>query len=331
MLDVFKTDAFGTVSLTDAFIKAPYKPGRIGALGMFRESGIRTTTAVIEWKDGHLSLIQTTPRGGPGSTTSNKKRTAVAVVVPHLERERTILADELQNVRAFGSEDATPAYQAIVSEKLEELRADIEVTKEHMRAHAIQGIVKDADGSTLLNLFTTFDVSQSTGYVTPNPTTDEYGALRGEVVTMQRTVEGVLGAVPVSGYRAFCGKTFFDAMRADVSIAKTLRYADPASLLSQDGRSFSFGGVTWEEYIGATGGTPFFADSEAYLVPNADIFRTYNAPADFIEAVNTIGLPVYAKMIDDAELNRWTKIHTQANPLVLCLRPDAVVKVGLSS
>jgi len=331
MLDVFKQDAFGTVSLTDAFIKAPYKPGRIGAMGLFRESGIRTTTAVIEWKDGHLSLIQTSPRGGPGSTTSNKKRTAVAVVVPHLERERTILADELQNVRAFGSEDATPAYQAIVAEKLAELRADHEVTLEHMRASAIQGIVKDADGSTLLNCFTTFAVSQSTGYVTPNPTTDEYGALRGEIVTMQRTVEGVLGAVPVSGYRAFCGKVFFDTIRADVSISKTLRYADPASLLANDGRSFSFGGVTWEEYVGSTGGTPFFADSEAYLIPNADIFRTYYAPADFIEAVNTIGLPGYAKVVDDAELNRWTKIHTQSNPLVLCLRPDAVVKVGLSS
>jgi hypothetical protein len=51
------------------------------------------------------------------------------------------------------------------------------------------------------------------------------------------------------------------------------------------------------------------------------IFRTYFAPADFMEAVNTIGLPLYAKMVVDDELQRWVKLHTQSNPLAMCLRP----------
>ena len=61
------------------------------------------------------------------------------------------------------------------------------------------------------------------------------------------------------------------------------------------------------------------------------IFSTYFAPADFIETVNTVGLPVYAKQSVDEQLQRWAKIHTQSNPLALCTRPRAVVKLTLTT
>ena len=334
MLDIFKDDAFELTTLSDAFIKAPYKPGRIGALGLFRSRGVTQTSVVIEWKDGRLSLIQTSPRGGPGSNIGSEKRKAESFLVPHLERESTVLADEVQNVRAFGSENAVEGVQQLVNERLADLRAMHEVTLEHMRATAIQGLVLDADLSTLVNLFTKFNVSQSTGTITPHATSDEGDALRGEVVTIQRAIEDIMGAAPISGYRAFCGKNFFDELRADYGVVQTLRRADPQSLLQQqaNARSFSFAGVTWEEYRGKTGGTAFFADDEAYLYPEgSDIFATYFAPADFVETVNTMGLPGYAKIVADDQLNRWVKIHTQSNPLVICLRPDAVVKVTITT
>ena len=334
MLDIFKDDAFSLTTLSDAFIKAPYKPGRIGALGLFRSRGVATTSIVIEWKDGRLSLIQTSPRGGPGSNIGSEKRKAESFLVPHLEREATVLADEVQNVRAFGSENAAEGVQALVNERLADLRAMHEVTLEHMRATAIQGKVLDADLTELVNLFTKFGVSQSTGTLTPDATADQHGRLRGEVVVIQRAIEDIMGAGPISGYRAFCGKDFFDDLREDWGIVETLRRADPQSLLEQqaNARVFRFAGVTWEEYRGKTGGTPFFADDEAYLFPEgADIFSTYFAPADFAETVNTMGNPGYAKIVPDDELNRWVKIHTQSNPLVICLRPDAVVKVTLNT
>jgi hypothetical protein len=61
------------------------------------------------------------------------------------------------------------------------------------------------------------------------------------------------------------------------------------------------------------------------------IFRTYNAPADFLETVNTVGLPIYAKTSVDPEFQRWVKIHSQSNPLTLCLRPRAIVKLSLGT
>ena len=333
MLDVFKSDLFSFTSLTAAILKAPYKPARIGALGLFRERGIPTTSAAIEEKDGRMSLISPTPRGAPASTIGSQKRTARSFIVPHFERESTVMADEVQNVRAFGSENAADSVQAIVNERLADLRAMHEVTLEHMRAGAVKGIILDADGNTLFNLFTEFGVSQQTATLDTDPTTDQKGKLLTDVTAAQRLIEDELGAEPISGYRAFCGKTFFDGLRADASLVEVRKLGDRnAELLTNPTgiRSLNFGGVMWEEYRGKNGATPFIADAEAYLFPEgSSIFATYFAPADYVETVNTIGLPLYAKLASDEQLNRWVKVHTQSNPLALCLRPRAVVKLTL--
>lgn len=338
MLDVFRGDAFSVVSLTDAILKAPYKPGRIGALGLFRSRGITTTTVTVEEKAGRLELIQTTPRGGPGTSIGSQKRTARSFVVPHLEKDSKVMADEVQNVRAFGSETAMDSVQEIVNERLADLRAMHEVTLERHRASAIQGIVLDADGSPIYNLFTEFGVSQQTATLSPDANTDNGDFLRGEVVAAQRLIESELGAEPMGRYRAFCGAEFFDALRADLGVVETVRRANPQSLL-QAGliapgvRAFEFADVIWEEYRGSVGGQAFFADDEAYLLPDGvpSLFETYFAPADFIETVNTIGRPIYAKTSIDDDLQRWVRIHTQSNPLSLCLRPRAVVKLTITT
>jgi hypothetical protein len=46
-----------------------------------------------------------------------------------------------------------------------------------------------------------------------------------------------------------------------------------------------------------------------------------------METVNTIGLPIYAKQAPDPSgFNRFVQLHSQSNPLPLCLIPRAVVK-----
>jgi hypothetical protein len=82
--------------------------------------------------------------------------------VPHLEREAKIYADEVQGVRAFGSEDANLVVQTLVDDRLADLRAMHEVTLEYHRAGAVQGKILDADGSTIYNLFNEFGLAQQT-------------------------------------------------------------------------------------------------------------------------------------------------------------------------
>lgn len=329
MLDVFNSDAFSVVSMTDAILKAPFKPGRIGALGLFRDRGITTTTVVVEEKDGRLSLITTSPRGGPASTIGAEKRTARSFVVPHLERESKVMADEIQNVRAFGSENVQEAVQMLVNERQTDLRAMHEVTLEHLRVGAIKGSILDADGSTVLfNLFTEFGVTQQTLDIALATSTTK---VRNRAVAIQRLIEAELGAEPISGYRAFCGDDFFDALIQHATVVTSLQYQESAFLRTDLRAGFEFGGITWENYRGSVGGVTFIPTAVAYVVPmGTNVFSTYFAPADFIETVNTMGLPIYSKIAMDEQLNRWAKIHSQSNPLALCLRPRAVVKVTKS-
>jgi len=326
MANVFSSDAFSVVSLTDAILKAPYKPGRIGMMGLFRERGISTTTAIIEEKDGRLSLLQTSPRGAPPNALGPNSRRARALLVPHIQLESNILADEVQNIRAFGSENQVAGVQAVVNERLVEMRANVEVTLEYQRIGAIKGLILDADGSTLFDLFTEFGVSQQTyGF---DPAAD----VRAQAVDIARLIEDELGAEPVSGLRAFCGAHFFDRLIAAAPVVTSLQYQESAQLRGDLRAGFQYGGITWEEYRGSVGGVAFIPDGEAYVFPEAsNIFKTYFAPADFMETVNTPGLPIYAKQVADDELNRWVRLHVQSNPLSINVRPRTVVKVSIAS
>ena len=92
----------------------------------------------------------------------------------------------------------------------------------------------------------------------------------------------------------------------------------------------------FEEYRGqatdAEGTTHrFIASGEGHCFPvgTMNSFVTYFAPADFNETVNTLGLPLYAKQTA-RKFDRGIEIHTQSNPLPLCLRPAVLVKVTAS-
>lgn len=331
MLDVFKADGFSTASLTDTINKVDFQPGRIGKLGIFQERGILTTVVQVEEKAGQLALIQTTPRGAPAAALGAVKRKLRTFAANHLAEEATILADEVLNVRAYGSEIQLQTIQDLVTDRMTDLRARHEVTLEFHRIRAIQGEVLDADGSSLLDLFTAFDVIQQTSdFNLDSGSTD----VRQVCVDTLRKIEDELGGTPYTQARGLCSAGFFDALVGHELVKQAFLYQQ-GQVLGQDLRTagFTFGGIIWEEYRGSVSGQDFIDDDKAYVFPQgagaSSIFRTYFAPADFIDPSDGLpatGLPIYAKQAIDPEFQRWVKIHTQQNPLNLCLRPRAVIE-----
>jgi hypothetical protein len=86
--------------------------------------------------------------------------------------------------------------------------------------------------------------------------------------------------------------------------------------------------IVFEEYRGRVGTVDFTDASKAYFFPVGvpGLFRQYNAPADFVETANTIGLPRYAKQAVDQQFARWVMLHVQSNPLPICTRPRVLIK-----
>ena len=329
MLDIFNDDAFSLSSLTAAINDMPHKPGRLGELGLFEESGISTTTAIVESVDGELRLLPSSERGAPATQGKGDKRKVRSFVIPHIPHDDAVLAAEVQNVRQFGSEDALQGVQAVINARLAKMNANHEVTLEFLRLGALTGKIIDGDGSTVLyNLFSEFGVTQQThAFKFSVADTD----VRIQTVKARRKVESALGALPYSGLRAVCGADFYDGIVGHKSTKEAYqRWMDGEALRNDPKAGFRFADVNWEEYRGSVGDKEFVPANEAYLYPeNAGIFKTWFAPADFVETVNTIGLPRYAKQ-KLMDFEKGVNIHTQSNPLPINLRPRAVIKLTMS-
>lgn len=329
-LDIFNDDAFSMVSLTKAINTGDHLPQRLAELGLFSEEGITTTSAMIEQKGNTLSLVPAGTRGAPADATSGDKAKLIPFPTVHLPQRATVLADTVQNLRAFGSESEVETVQSVVNQRLTKLRRNIDATIEYHRMGAIKGQVLDSDGSTvLLDLYTAFGVTQQTQAMALGTTTTKVREL---IVKAKRKAEDALGAQMYRGMRAFCSADFFDAFASHGAVEAAYDRWMNGEFLRQDVRAgFYHGGVFWEEYRGSVGGVPFIAAGEAYLVPEGvpDLFVTHYAPADYMETVNTIGLPYYAKQ-EPMRLNKGVEIEAQSNPLCLNTRPRAIVKLTVA-
>ena len=105
-----------------------------------------------------------------------------------------------------------------------------------------------------------------------------------------------------------------------------LNYQAAADLRGDTRQQFTFGGVTWVRYRGTSAVN--ITDAEAYAVPMgvSGMFLTRFAPANYIETVNTIGLPYYAKS-EKIPMDKGIRMEGQTNPLNINTRPAAVVKL----
>ncbi|MDH4566175.1 major capsid protein [Pseudomonas sp. BN414] len=327
-MDIFNEDAFSVATLTAAINQQPYQPGRLGALGLFQEEGVTTTTVTIEYKEGKISLVPVGERGKPYKPADRDARNLRSFVVPHLKTGDALLADRIQNLRAFGSESELESVQNVVNQDFARFGRNLETTLEFHRIGAIKGQILDADGTSVIyDLYDEFGITQETvSLVLGTATTN----VRAKVLEAKRKSEAKLGAAMMSGWRAFCGASFFDDFVGHAKVEKAWERYNDGEMLRNDVRGgFKFADVIWEEYRGKVGSQAFIGDNDAYLVPEgvADLFITRFAPADYMETVNTLGLPKYAKQ-EPLPMNRGVEMEAQSNPLNLCTQPGAIIKLS---
>ncbi len=328
-LDIFNNDAFSVQSLTKAMNDVPHQPTRIGELGWFSEEGINTTSLSIEKMGTTLSLVPAAERGAPGRPVTNDKRQMIPFRTVHLPQRGAVVADEVTNLRAFGSESELEAVQTLVNRKLTKMRRNLDVTIEYQRIGAIKGQVVDADGTTvLLDMFSTFGVSQQTHDMKLDVDATK---VKMEIVAAKRKIEDALGGLMYRQARALCSASFFDLLVAHPAVEKAYdRWMDGEFLRAdqRDQGGFYFGGVFWEEYRGNVSGQDFIPAGEAFLVPEGvpDLFVTHYAPADYMETVNTNGLPYYAKQ-EAMGFNKGVELESQSNPISINTRPRSVIRL----
>ena len=323
-IDAFTSSIFEMTSLTDAIRKLPYTPGKVGRLGIFEDKGIATTTLLIDEKDGVLYLVPTAHRGGTPNLNRSGRRKARTFEVTHIPLEDSVLPDDVTNIRKFGSENELEAVADVVNDKLQEMKNNIQVTKEYLMLGALKGQILDADGTTIYDLFTEFGVTQTEVNFELGTSSTK---VRLKCMEVKRAIEDAMGGSPFGQIHCFCGKDFFDSLisHSDVETAYA-RWRDGEMLRNDPRAGFPFAGLVFEEYRGTVSGVQFVEDDEAHFFPinTPGLYKMYYGPADFNETANTIGLDLYAKS-EARKFNRGVDLHVQTNPLPLCNRPNALV------
>lgn len=338
--DIFNDDAFSLISLTALINKEDYVPGRAGELAFAGVSeGIATTTAVFEEIGTALSLIQTSPRGGPAPQERPDKATVRGVAIPQIKLEDTINAHEIQNVRQIGSTDTLRGPQTVIQQRMRKMGLRFDLTLENLRLGALRGEVRDADGSLLENLYTLFGVQKLpdldfTGVFVAGPDSDDLVTIRTFAQRIVRRMKRNLKAPYPGSARvwAFCGDNFFDALIESTSVRGVYDGWNAAERRLGGNYAhgvYSFADVFWENYQGTDDNSTVAIgpnECQFFLTGVPGLYEEYFAPGDFLETVNTIGLPRYAKIAQADKFNRSVALHVQSNPLPVCLRPRTLFK-----
>ena len=317
MINPFESDAFSMTSLTESINILPNNYGRLEAMNLFPQKSVRTRNIAVEEMNGVLNLLPTQIPGGNATVGTRGKR-----------KMRSLLPEEVQGIRAFGSETELQAMANVITDHLQNMRNKHAITLEHLRMGALKGNILDADGSTLYNLYNEFEITPKTvNFALSTAGTD----VKKKCLEVVRHIEDNLCGEFMMGVHCLVSPEFFDALTSHSKVKEAYeRWQEGAALRDDMRAGFTFGGITFEEYRGQATDPDgnvrrFIASGEGHCFP----VGTYFAPADFNETVNTLGLPIYAKQ-EPRKFDRGTDLHTQSNPLPLCLRPAVLVKVTAS-
>lgn len=153
---------------------------------------------------------------------------------------------------------------------------------------------------------------------------------------MLRKVETELKGETMTGVLALVAPEFFDELIGHAKVEDAYKYysSTGAQPLREDTlRRFPFAGILFEEYNGtvtlSTGATETLipaGEGIAFPLGKLDTFVTYGAPANLIETVNTVGLPIYARQIARPD-GSTIEVKTEASILPVNKRLGLAVRI----
>ena len=331
-MDVFSGDAFNTFELTDALDKVPFKPMYLGSLGIFEPRPVRTETIAVENREGTLSIVQTSPRGAPLAQRTKDARNIRDFRTHRVAKGDRLNASEIQNIRAFGTTSELEQVQEESMRRLAGVRDDVELTHEHMRLGAVQGIVLDADGSTLINWFTEWGLVQPAEIdFDLDNATPASGAVQKKCKQVIRAVQQASKGAWTPGSRVvgLCGDAFYDDLVAHKEVRETyLNQQEAATLRNDFGGAYEsvrYGRIEFVNYRGTDDGTTVGVNTDKchfFPVGSRGVFQHGMSPGESFDWANTPGRDFYSMIVPDRDRNMYVDLEVYSYPLFICSRPE---------
>ena len=333
IINPFDAGGYTLADMTQAINILPNLYTRLGQMGLFRFEGVTQRSVIIEQAEGVLNLLPTVPLGGPATVANRDARSMRSFTVPRIPHDDSITPQDVQGVRGFGVADAADPLATVMERKLTRMRSKHAQTREFMEVNALKGVVRDGAGSTLYDYFAEFGLArQQVDFALGTANTNVQAKIR-EVL---RLVEVELKGETMSSVTALVAPDFFDKLISHPKVEQAYQYysSTGAQPLREDvRRRFPFAGLVFEEYNAtvtlSTGGTETLVpagEGIAFPLGTMDTFVTYGAPANLIETVNTMGLPMYARQLPRQD-GSAIDVKTEASILPVNKRPRLAVRI----
>lgn len=329
MDDFLVADTLGNATTMTAAIQAlPVTVGKFGSRGLFKPKGVATTTISLAMINNVLRIIADSERGENVPPTKREKRRAKKIDLLHLVEVGELLPGDLQDVMAFGGAHLQSNKLEVINNELLRMKKNLDTTLEYHRVGAAQGVIRDKDGSEIYNLFDLFDTEQRVAQFLAG---DAKTLARQFFTDVVRKSEPAMAGYAVRGWECFAGAELFDAITNHKSIREVYQgHLEAVDKLNGDVRAgFKVGNVTIWEYTLTVGGIDYVKPNEGHVYPLADdAFLERNGPADWNEAVGTLGLDYYTRA-EARKMGKGWDLEAQKNPISLCVVPKALTKITL--
>lgn len=321
---------YGVVPMTEAINTLPATPTIIRSLGIFKPEYLNTTSVAIESKNGVLTLVPAVPRGTPGEPVKSERGTRHSFEMLHLPKHDVVRADDVQNVKAFGSQNKAATVAEKVNDKLADMKSDIEYTREHLMLGAVKGKILDADGTPLVDIYQRFGLTRLSINWNLSSDAANVGKMIDDTVTK---LSKKRGGEPVKGWYVLCSPEFMQA----VAYHKTMtalyeRFQDGKMYREGDTNvGFKHKNLEFIQYDHVFESGLQIEAGEAEIIPKGTrkTFREYFAPGDMANAVNTTAKAYYASR-EPLGHGKGFDLEAQSNPLPLLLRPDLAATLKMT-
>jgi len=338
--DLMSAPEFADAQLTEAINIPPYQTGRLAQLGLFTDTPIATTYAKIGVKDGEFTIIPSRERGGPTNKNMSQRPDTKLVPIPHFPLEDAITPADFQNVLAWGEDRVFETFGGVVNARLLDMRGKHDQTHAHLDWGALNGLILDADGYELLDLYETFGVDGTPeSFALATATTDVADLTRGVKADIRKALKGA----PMTGVRILAGENFFRRYVGHDTVKDAYKYYTSINNPNRDGLEdgFAHAGsvierVDEEFAVRLADGTletrPAIAPDEAVAVPlGTPYFKRYVSPPDTIHDANQAPDPSSKVFVstDERPHGKGYDIHTESNVLPVCLRPQVLKRLTL--
>jgi hypothetical protein len=215
--------------------------GKLESLKLFPQKSVRTRNISVEEQNGVLSLLPTQVPGGVATVGARGKRKLRSFTIPHIPHDDVVLPEEVQGIRAFGSETELQAMANVITDHLQSMRNKHAITLEHLRMGALKGVILDADGSELVNLYSEFEITPKVvSFALGTAGTD----VKKKCLEVVRHIEDNLRGEFMTGVHCLVSPEFFDALTSHSKVKEAYERWQEGAALRDDMRSgFTYGGI----------------------------------------------------------------------------------------